>query len=207
MAKLFAVFLNYFFRGLLVVIPFVVTCYVIYQLFFFIDGLLARQLGPYLPQYGLLPGLGLVTLVVLVTLLGFCASSLIGRRLSRWFETWLDRAPLVNTLYSAIKDLLSAFVGKEKRFNQPVLVRLNDQTELQRIGFVTRDGSEVPGLAADRVSVYLPHAYAWSGNLVVVPRQNVTALDCDAVEAMKFVVSAGISGDLRKNSSRKRAVR
>jgi uncharacterized membrane protein len=194
MKKILTVFFNYFLRGLLVVVPTAVTLYVIVQLFRFIDGLLARQMGPHLPSYGLIPGLGILTLVLLITLLGFFVSSFIGRPLVNSFSALLDRAPLIKTLYSAIKDLLSAFVGQEKRFDQPVLVRFSQSFEVERIGFITRSELGELGLGSEKVAVYLPHAYAWSGNLIVVPRANVTSLSCDSAEAMKFIVSGGVSG-------------
>jgi uncharacterized membrane protein len=201
MKKILTVFFNYFLRGLLVVVPAAVTLYVIVELFGFIDGLLARQMGPNLPSYGLIPGLGILTLFLLITLLGFFVSSFIGRPLVNSFSALLEKAPLIKTLYSAIKDLLSAFVGQEKRFDQPVLVRFSHELAIERIGFVTRSDLSDLGLEQDKVAVYLPHSYAWSGNLVVVPRANVKPLPCDSAEAMKFIVSGGVSG------IRKRAVK
>jgi len=193
MKKLFNLLAGYFLRGLLFVVPAVVTIYVVVQLFRFIDGLLARALGPYLPEYGVLPGLGLVVLVLVITLLGVVASSVITQPLQRAAARGLDRIPLIKTLYSAIKDLLSAFVGKEKSFEQPVLVRLGRELGVERIGFITKPNLAELGLGDDKVAVYLPHAYAWSGNLVVVPRAQVTPLDIKPAEAMKFIVSGGVS--------------
>lgn len=193
MKKLFAILFGYFFRGLLFTVPTAVTIYVIVELFRFIDGLLVKFLGAYLPPYGLVPGLGMLTLFLVITLLGLFASSVIAQPLIRSFARTLDRAPLIKTIYSAIRDLLSAFVGKEKRFDRPVLVRLGRELEVERLGFVTRSDLSVLGIGPERVAVYLPHAYAWSGNLVIVPRDNVTPISVKPAEAMKFIVSGGVS--------------
>jgi len=181
-----------------------VTVYVVVRLFQFIDGLLARALGSYLPKYGVLPGLGIVVLVLLITLLGVFASSVITQPLQRAAGRALDKVPLIKTLYSAIKDLLSAFVGTEKRFDQPVLVKLGKELWVERIGFITKPDLAELGLTADKVAVYLPHAYAWSGNLVIVPREQVTLLDVKAAEAMKFIVSGGVSSVQAKGIEIKR---
>jgi len=193
MKKLVSLLVGYFLRGLLVVVPAAVTIYVVVELFRFIDGLLARALGHYLPEYGVLPGLGILMLVLLITLLGVFASSVIAQPLQRAAGRTLDRMPLIKTLYSAIKDLLSAFVGTEKRFDQPVLVKLGTELGVERIGFITKPELAELGLADDKVAVYLPHAYAWSGNLVIVSRAQVTPLDVMPAEAMKFIVSGGVS--------------
>jgi uncharacterized membrane protein len=193
MMKLGTLIFGYFLRGLLVVVPTAVTVYVVVRLFQFIDGLLARALGSYLPKYGVLPGLGIVVLVLLITLLGVFASSVIAQPLQRAAGRALDKVPLVKTLYSAIKDLLSAFVGTEKRFDQPVLVKLGKELGVERIGFITKPDLAELGLVDNKVAVYLPHAYAWSGNLVIVPREQLTPLAVKPAEAMKFIVSGGVS--------------
>ncbi|MBE0501585.1 MAG: DUF502 domain-containing protein, partial [Desulfuromonadales bacterium] len=194
MNRIISTFTGAFFRGLLFVVPAAVTLYVIVQMFLFIDGLLMRTFGDYLPAYGVLPGLGIATLVLLITLLGILGSTIVARPLNSSFNRILDRAPLVRTLFSAIKDLLSAFVGKEKRFDQPVLVRLGSYgLEFERLGFITRADLSELGIGAEKVAVYLPHSYAWSGNLCIIAREQVTPLAINPAEAMKFIVSGGVS--------------
>jgi len=195
MKRIVSTFTGAFLRGLLFVVPAAVTVYVIVQLFQFIDGLLLRTFGKYLPTYGVVPGLGLLVLVLGITLLGIIGSSFIALPLTRSFNRVLDSAPLVKTLYSAIKDLLSAFVGKEKRFDQPVLVRLGSiGTFVERLGFVTRTDLAELGIGPEKIAVYLPHSYAWSGNLCIVSREQVTPLKISPTEAMRFIVSGGVSG-------------
>jgi uncharacterized membrane protein len=195
MKQIISTFTGAFLRGLLFVVPAAVTIYVIVRLFQFIDGLLLRTFGDTLSAYGVVPGLGIVTLVLVITLLGLLGSTIVAGPLNASFNRVLDSAPLVRTLFSAIKDLLSAFVGKEKRFNKPVLVRLGSSgLAIERVGFITRTDLSELGIGPQKVAVYLPHSYAWSGNLCVVSQEQITPLAIKPTEAMKFIVSGGVSG-------------
>jgi uncharacterized membrane protein len=88
---------------------------------------------------------------------------------------------------------MSAFVGPERRFDRPVIVDLSPGGGVRAIGFVTRDSLAAYGLA-DSVAVYFPQAYNFAGQLVVVPRAAVKAIDVPSADVMTFVVSGGISG-------------
>jgi uncharacterized membrane protein len=92
-----------------------------------------------------------------------------------------------------VKDLLGAFVGDKKKFNKPVLVRINKDNSLYQIGFITQPDLSDLGLN-DMVVVYFPHSYAFSGFHYLVPRENIQPLDIPGATAMKFIVSGGISG-------------
>jgi len=200
MKRIFATLTGAFLRGLLFIVPVVVTIYVIVRMFSFIDGLLAENVGEYLPAYGVMPGLGLLTLVLCITLLGIVGSTIIAQPFIRAVNRLLESAPLVKTLYSALKDLMSAFVGKERRFDRPVLVRIGSiGTAVERLGFVTRTDLSSLGLGPERIAVYLPHSYAWSGNLVIVHADQIVPLDMSPADAMKFIVSGGVSGVHSRN--------
>lgn len=195
MKRIFATFTSAFLRGLLFIVPVVVTIYVMVRMFRFIDGLLAEAFGAYLPAYGVMPGLGMLTLVLGITLLGIVGSTIIAQPIIRAVNRLLESAPLVKTLYSALKDLMSAFVGKERRFDRPVLVRIGSiGTAVERIGFVTRTDLSSLGLGPERIAVYLPHSYAWSGNLCIVHADQIVPLAISPADAMKFIVSGGVSG-------------
>jgi uncharacterized membrane protein len=195
MKQIINTFTGAFLRGLLFVVPSAVTIYVVVRLFLFIDGLLLLTFGDTFSTYGVVPGLGIVTLVLVITLLGILGSTIIAKPLNSSFNRVLDSAPLVRTLFSAIKDLLSAFVGKEKRFDKPVLVRLGSSgLAIERLGFITRTDLSELGIDSEKVAVYLPHSYAWSGNLCIVASEQVTLLAIKPTEAMKFIVSGGVSG-------------
>ncbi len=182
--------LRYFLQGLLYIAPVGVTIYILFVIFSFIDGLLNKYIEEFL--HFSIPGLGILIIFLLITLLGFFGQSIVFKPITILIDRFMTRAPLVKVLYSSIKDLLSAFVGKEKKFNQPVLVRVNTITNLEKIGFLTQNDLshlEIKGKAA----VYFPHSYNFSGELFIVPVEHITPLNIPASEAMKFIVSGGVT--------------
>ncbi|MBL1231993.1 MAG: hypothetical protein CMD31_00240 [Flavobacteriales bacterium] len=182
----YKIFLKYFFRGLLYTVPITLTIYIIYELFIFLDGLI--------PVKFKIPGLGFLFLIGLITLLGFIGSSIIIEPLKAQFNQLLDKAPLLKTIYSSVKDLLSAFVGSKKSFDKPVLVKLNKDSNLEKLGFITAEDLTKIGISDDRIGVYLPHSYNFSGNFFIVPASQVTAVkDVKSADFMKFIVSGGVT--------------
>lgn len=175
-------FLRYLAQGAAIAVPIAVTLYVVYAIVRAMDGLLRLPV----------PGLGLIVTLALMTLLGFVTSSVIGTRLVGFAEGLLQRVPLVKILYGSLRDLVAAFVGERKGFDHPVLVEL-PCGQGKVFGFATRYGLPLPGLA-DHVAVYFPQSYNFAGNLVAVPRANVTELDVKSTELMSFVISGGIAG-------------
>lgn len=183
--------LNYFFQGLLFIAPITITIWAIVTLFLYINGLLQGYIDEVLGIY--IPGLGLIILLFLITLVGFLGSTIIFQPIINYFDKLLVKAPLIKILYTAVKDLVSAFVGKKKRFNQPVLVQVNNESSLEKIGFVTNNDLSIIGQSNKKVAVYLPHSYAWSGNLFIVPADHISIINASATEVMKFVISAGVT--------------
>jgi uncharacterized membrane protein len=100
--------------------------------------------------------------------------------------------PVAKMIYSSIKDLVNAFVGEKKQFNQPVLVSLSPDGAVRVMGFVTRENMAVIGLEGD-VAVYIPQSYNFAGNLIIVPAEQVTLLAVESGKAMAFIVSGGVS--------------
>lgn len=175
--------LSYFFRGLLVLVPITVIAWAFWQSFAFLDSIIPMEV----------PGTGLVLLVGIITVAGWLASTLLFEPFVFIGELILERVPFLKTLHGAVKDLMEALVGNKKKFDRPVLVRLGPGMDAQRVGFLTQADLSHLGMGADRVAVYLPHAFAWSGNLVIVPTVNVTPLEASPPDVMKFVVSGGVS--------------
>jgi len=137
--------------------------------------------------------LGLLTLLGVIILFGILASTVLARPFVNWGNRLLKSAPMIKTIYSAIKDLVTAFVGTQKKFDRPVLVKMYEKAEVQKLGFLTGTDLEDLGIGKDRVAVYLPHSYAFSGNLFIVPAENVTPIDAKPADVMKFIVSGGVA--------------
>jgi len=183
MKHFFSALLRYFVRGIIFLTPATVTVYVIVQIFIIIDGIIPIDI----------PGLGLLTLLGVIILFGILASTVLARPFVNWGNRLLKSAPMIKTIYSAIKDLVTAFVGTQKKFDRPVLVKMYEKAEVQKLGFLTGTDLEDLGIGKDRVAVYLPHSYAFSGNLFIVPAENVTPIDAKPADVMKFIVSGGVA--------------
>jgi len=173
---------QYFIQGLLVFMPLAVTIYVVYTVFIKIDQLFSFKI----------PGLGIVFTVLLIFVLGLAASNILTKKSLTIIELIFTRLPLVKIIYTAIKDLINAFAGDKKSFNNPVLVSLWPDGNTQAIGFMTRSSLEDIGIA-NRVAVYFPQSFNFAGNLLIVPSSQITPLQADPSDVMRMVVSGGIS--------------
>ena len=107
-------------------------------------------------------------------------------------ENAISHLPLVRIFYFAFKDLISAFVGDKRKFTQAAVVQINQQSNIYKIGFITQNDLSSIGLD-ELVAVYFPHSYAFSGELVLVPKSNIKLLDLPSAEVMKLIVSGGVS--------------
>ena len=183
--------INYLLQGLLYIAPLGITAYLIYASFNFVDGLSQKLLNRFFDFE--IPGLGLLSLMIFLIFIGFLGRTIIAQPLKKVFRKIIDKVPLLNFIYSALNDLFSAFVGKEKKFNQPVLVRVNLNSDLEKLGFVTEEDLDIIK-AEGKVAVYFPHSYNFSGELFVVPRDQIKHLDINSSELMRFIVSAGLTG-------------
>ena len=182
--------INYFIQGLLYIVPITLTVWVIAFVFNYLDGLTTPIVMQLLGFE--IPGMGMLILFVFLVLVGFLGSSIIFKPLIALLERLINRAPLIKDIYSAIKDLMSAFVGNKKKFNDPVWVTMNE-TGLKRIGFVTRQGINEMGIDSHQVVVYLPYSYGVMGTVVVVKKEMIEKINQPATEVMKFIVSGGVT--------------
>ena len=182
--------MNYLLQGLLYTAPFGITAYIIYVVFNFTNNLLDDYLEKVINID--IPGLGLVVIFFILVLIGIIGRSIIAQPFKILFKRLIEKAPLLKLIYSALNDLFSAFVGKERKFNKPVLVLVNPISNLEKLGFLTaEDLSKID--EKDKVAVYFPHSYNFSGELFIVPKTQVRLLDINPAVAMKFIVSGGIS--------------
>lgn len=183
--------IKYFLQGILFIAPIGITLYIIYSIFLFLDNLLDDVLLKILNVD--IPGLGIIIIILLLIIIGVIGESIIAKPFKAFFNRILEKIPLLRVLYSALNDLFSAFVGKEKKFNKPVLVLVNPISNLEKLGFVTEgDLSRIDEV--EKLAVYFPHSYNFSGELFIVPKDQVKAINMAPSEVMKFIVSAGVSG-------------
>jgi uncharacterized membrane protein len=179
---------SYFLQGLFLFSPIALTAFCIYWVFNQVDSWLNISI----PGVGSIPGSGVLLLLVIILLVGFLGSTLVFEAFWKIIDSFLYKFPLTKFIYPALKDIFSAIMGKEKRLNKPVLFRISKDSDLERIGFITESDLSKLGIGPEKVAVYAPHSYNFSGNVYIVPVENIKPLDTDASEAMKFVVAGGM---------------
>jgi uncharacterized membrane protein len=191
-------------RGLMFIVPIVITIWVLNMLFNAIDGIISPLFDQILGRH--IPGLGFVSMIVLILVIGVLSRNLMGKALVRYFERFMSTLPLARTIYSSTKDLINAFRpgGAGRSFRQVVLIEYPRQGCLT-VGFVTNDilvvGAPPSGAM---ISVYIPNPpNPTSGVLVLVPREEIRVLDMSVEQGLKFVLSGGIvtSGQLTVRNS------
>ena len=182
---------TYFIQGLLFVAPLVVTGYIVYRIFMFTDGLLSTYLLEHFKVKT--PGLGILIIFVFLVLLGMVGQTILARPFKKLLNRILTKTPFLKLIYSSINDLFSAFIGKERKFHRPVMVLLNKENNLWKMGFVTQD-KPIKIDADEVITVYCPFSYGFSGEIYFVPATNIKPLSIPPTEAMKFIVSGGVSG-------------
>ncbi len=182
---------RYFIQGLIITVPVGITAIVVYKVFDWVRSLFSMFGTIISPVID--PLIILATALILIFLMGILGSSIILRPLFSLLDNTLEQTPVVKTVYSSIKDFMSAFVGSKKRFNKPVLVTINKENNIQQLGFITKEDLSELNLSKNCVAVYMPLSYSISGNLLIVPTDHITPVDASSAEVMKFIVSGGVT--------------
>lgn len=187
--------LNNFLRGLLLVFPIGATIYIIFSAVRWSNNVFNDLLFEWLNLD--IPGLGIITVFFGISAIGYIFSRAITRPVVIYFERILKRVPIVKIIYTSLKELTEAFVGDKKRFNKPVLINIG-RMEAKRLGFVTQKDLSQLGIN-NMVAVYCPHSYNFTGNLYFIPTQNVTPLDLNSTDVMKYIISGGVTNISKAN--------
>ncbi|HEY9261741.1 DUF502 domain-containing protein [Chitinophaga sp.] len=186
--------LRYFFQGLLILAPIGITALTLYWAFVTIDNIIPKEFIPEGASFSFLryKGVGFALVLLLIIAVGYLSSSFIIGRIFDLFDHLLERTPFIKYIYTSIKDVFDAFVGEKKKFDHPVLVQIYG-VDVWEMGFITQADVSNFGLEG-YMAVYVPHAYAITGKVFMVPKDRVKALtNISAGEAMKFAVSGGVT--------------
>jgi uncharacterized membrane protein len=183
-----------FLRGIAIIIPLVLTFWFFRALLNAVDGILSPVLEQAIGRP--IPGLGLMSMIVIILLVGLLTRNLVGRLFFGWFENLLSSIPFVRTVYTAIKDLVGAFAlgGKGKTFRKVVMTEY-PRKGLYTIGFVTNEMAYrgPDGTTKVFLNVYLPNPpNPTSGFLVLIPKQEAVELSLSIEDGLKLVLSGGI---------------
>ena len=190
---------SWFFTGILVITPIILTVYVAWAFITFVDNLVVPLVpidyrpSNYLPFS--IPGLGLIIVFIFTTIVGSLATGLFGRTLIRIWENLLNRMPVVRSVYSAIKQILETVMAAQSdAFRQAVLVQY-PRKDIWAIGFVTgaTKGEVSNNVSKKMVNVFMPTTpNPTSGFLLFFPEKDLIYLKMSVEDALKLVVSGGM---------------
>ncbi|MEO1017519.1 MAG: DUF502 domain-containing protein [Pseudomonadota bacterium] len=199
---------NYLFAGIIVTAPIGITIFLVVQIVSFFDAKVVRFLPQrYNPETYLpfsLPGLGLLTMVMILIFIGWFAAGLVGRSIMRGGEHLLDRMPIIRSIYGTLKQIFETVLAQSSgSFREVVLIEY-PREGIWAIGFVTSDtqGEVQDRTERDLVNVFLPTTpNPTSGFLLFVPREDLVHLDITVEEGVKMVISSGIVTPPRRNTA------
>lgn len=185
---------KYLLTGVIVLVPFVVTLYILYAIFQVTDGLLgvavSRSLGYRIP------GMGIFLTGLICAIVGLIAQNYFGRRMIARVDTYLEQIPVVRSIYNGIKQVADVFVRNNRgEFKRVVLVEYPKE-DSWALGFVTGDFQPAPGvtgLEKDLVTVFVPTTpNPTSGFLLIISKSRIIDAYLDIEDAMKIVISGGL---------------
>ncbi len=182
-----------FVTGLVVIVPIAVSVWTFWELFTFVDGLLAPVIADQLGRH--VPGVGLLVAILLVLLMGVFATNVVGRRTLGWLDGLLYRIPIFRNVYSAVKQLLNAFSpDNQVAFKEFVLVP-NREKGSYSFGFLTGEVALQRGSGETEplVAVYVPTNHLYLGDILLVRREDIIQTRLTIPQGIQIVLSGGIS--------------
>ena len=191
--SLFSTIRNNFIAGIVVLIPIGITLYLTLFFIKISSKILPKEINPnhYLPYN--IPGLEIFISIILITFVGWISLSFIGKKLFDLFENFLNKIPILRTIYSAVGQLTETF-AKSKGDKKSVVLVEYPRKGVWAVGFATKENTQImkEKIGDDVVNVFLPTTpNPTSGFLLMFPKKDVIFLDISFEQASKFIVSAG----------------
>ena len=188
---------NNFLTGLIVVAPVVITIYLTWTIITFVDAQVVPLVPPPLRLDLGLPGFGVIIFLIFTTAVGYFTKNLFGRQIIRIGESWVDRMPIVRSIYNALKQIVETILNQSNASFQKACLVEYPRKGIWAIAFVSTDtkGEIAEQVSGDdgMMSVFLPTTpNPTSGFLLFVPKDDVVLLDMTVEEAAKLVISAGL---------------
>ena len=186
---------NYFFAGIVVLVPIGFTLYLTIFLISVSSNIIPKEINPnnYLPFS--IPGLEIIISIIVITFIGGISVSFIGKKILQLINDLFKRIPFLRTIYSAINQMTESFTTKDKSKKSVVLVEYPRKGSWA-VGFATKDnqGEISKKTNTELVNVFVPTTpNPTSGFLLMFPKKEIIYLDMTFEEASKFIVSAGTS--------------
>jgi uncharacterized membrane protein len=182
-------------QGMAVIVPVIFTAWVLWATVTWLDGNMRQALGtiPYLETF---PGLGIIVALGSIYVVGLLTRVWLFRRLVRLAEKWIERVPLVKTLYGSVRDMLKFFDGSNRPKGEAVKVDMGE------MGHMVGISTTPPGEGGERVGVYLPLSYQLGGFLVYMPKEKLTSAGMGVESALKLILTGGMGDVVESNKLR-----
>ena len=188
---------NYFFTGVVVLIPIGFTLYLTKILINLSSGLIPREINPNSYLHFEIPGLEIILTIIFITIVGGLSLSFLGRKFLQIIDDLFKKIPILRTIYSAIGQMTETFTQKNDNKNKKSVVLVEyPKKGTWAVGFATKEnkGKIKNKLNRDLVNVFVPTTpNPTSGFLLMYPKEDLIYLDMTFEEASKFIVSAGTS--------------
>jgi len=182
-----------FLTGLVILLPAIISIYILGFTFNWVDSLLGNLLRQYLGIR--IPGLGFLITVAAIFVAGLVANNVFGNRVLKVVENGFANIPLVKPIYTAIRQIIDAFSAQRKSVFESVAMIEYPRKGIYGVGFVTGSGlGEVQEKTSqDVVALFLPTTpNPTSGFLLLVPREELIPLEMSVEEALKLIISGGV---------------
>ena len=176
-----------------------------HALFILIKRHLSADSITFLRMWSRIPYMNIIVTILFITILGVLISNVFIQSGIIFLQRFIMKIPILNLLYSYAHESTAAFLGK---FNQPVSIMLYSE-KVQKVGFITQEDLHNLENTEQYIAVYVPHSYAFSGELFLVDPKNVLKLDIRVAEAWQFILSGGLAGikhPIRNNNKKKKAI-
>ncbi len=203
---------RWFMNGLLTFLPLSITIYIVYWILAWADGVFGKPVRAWLNLGGeensgyYFYGVGLLALIIVLIVLGFCLEFYLGRLFLHWSEMIMEKIPGIKTLYTSLKEVIAFFKPDKTKVagNYMVIVTINEN--LKFLGYVTREGIDIINsdvVGKDEVVVILPFCYQMGGNTLIVPKNMVRRLDMTFEEGMKLALTGFVISNDNMGKSKK----
>ncbi len=198
MKKLNSIFL----AGLFVIIPIAITFYILYIVVRFGDNITAPLLQYLHTAYNfpMIPGTGLILIIILIFVVGIIARNLIGKHIIKLLDLLFHTVPIINRIYGSIKEISNSFLGtKEGKVFKKVALVDYPHKGVKALGFITNETTLLDTKDEDYVSIFLPTTpNPTSGFFLLYKKKDVTILDMSIENALKMIISSGAVEKMKK---------
>lgn len=192
-------------RGLLTVLPIVITIVIVVWLFELVENFFAKI---YIALFGpklYFDGMGIIIAIIVIFIVGLLMSNWIMQKIHEFIIKWLDKMPVVKTLYRSIDDLMTFFKQGSSSINGPIV--MVDFHGCKIMGLVSRETfNDLPADIGQEgeIAVYIPMSYQIGGVTVIVPKSMVKKIDMNIEEGLRFAATAGMpSQQVKKDNGGK----